>query len=132
MRKRCYNPNCTAYDRYGGRGISICEEWQKFELFREWDMPQWKTVFSLSKLTIYVFLLHETTMGIFWYFKKCWNTLNYDPVPEFLFWSAMYIVGCFVFAALVHWIYTKFIESLWNRLIDKLCVSYETLVTNRH
>lgn len=27
-RKRCNNPQDTAYPRYGGRGISVCEEWQ--------------------------------------------------------------------------------------------------------
>lgn len=95
-----------------------------FELFREWDMAPSKLVFSLSKLTIYVFLLHETTMGIFWYFKKCWNTLNYDPVPEFLFWSAMYIIGCFAFAAIMYRIYTTLFEPVWNKLIQKVCDFY--------
>ena len=102
-----------------------------FELFREWDMPQSKMVFSLSKLTIYVFLLHETTMGLFWYFEKCWNTLNYIPVPEFLFWSVMYIVGCFAFAALVHKLYTMMIEPLWNKLIKKICTTYDTCIANK-
>lgn len=100
------------------------------ELFREWDIKQSNIVLYLSKLTIYVFLLHETTMGIFWYFKKCWNTLNYIPVPEFLFWSAMYIIGCFAFAALIHFMYTKFIEPLWNRLISKLCNLYDIRHSN--
>ena len=27
MKKRCYNPTCKAYKSYGGRGITICEEW---------------------------------------------------------------------------------------------------------
>lgn len=27
MKKRCYDPNCKAYKSYGGRGITICEEW---------------------------------------------------------------------------------------------------------
>ena len=27
MKQRCYNPNCTAYPNYGGRGIYICDEW---------------------------------------------------------------------------------------------------------
>lgn len=27
MKTRCTNPNATGYDRYGGRGISICAAW---------------------------------------------------------------------------------------------------------
>lgn len=34
MKKRCLNPKDTAYKDYGGRGISICKEWQmSFESF---------------------------------------------------------------------------------------------------
>lgn len=28
MKDRCYNPNNQEYKHYGGRGITICEEWQ--------------------------------------------------------------------------------------------------------
>lgn len=27
MKKRCYNPNWVRYDRYGGRGIKVCDRW---------------------------------------------------------------------------------------------------------
>lgn len=27
MKQRCYNPNDVKYDLYGGRGITICDEW---------------------------------------------------------------------------------------------------------
>lgn len=33
MRQRCRNPNATGFRRYGGRGITICERWDSFELF---------------------------------------------------------------------------------------------------
>lgn len=33
MRARCGNPNFPAFARYGGRGIRVCERWQKFENF---------------------------------------------------------------------------------------------------
>jgi hypothetical protein len=33
MKDRCLNPRNHAYDRYGGRGISISEEWLSFETF---------------------------------------------------------------------------------------------------
>lgn len=33
MRKRCQNKNDESFPRYGGRGIRVCERWQKFEDF---------------------------------------------------------------------------------------------------
>lgn len=37
MKSRCYNPNATHYNEYGGRGIIICEEWKNnFLVFKEW------------------------------------------------------------------------------------------------
>lgn len=36
MRKRILNPEDAEYPNYGGRGISICEEWSTFDAFRSW------------------------------------------------------------------------------------------------
>lgn len=33
MRQRCLNPCNDSYHNYGGRGISICSEWESFEQF---------------------------------------------------------------------------------------------------
>lgn len=38
MRQRCTNPNNDKYKSYGGRGISVCDEWESFENFYEWAM----------------------------------------------------------------------------------------------
>lgn len=37
MKQRCYNPKNKYYYNYGGRGITICEEWKNdFGKFYEW------------------------------------------------------------------------------------------------
>ena len=33
MIQRCTNPNCHAYENYGGRGITVCESWMSFTNF---------------------------------------------------------------------------------------------------
>lgn len=38
MKSRCLNEKDGAYFRYGGRGITVCEEWLKFEPFRDWAL----------------------------------------------------------------------------------------------
>lgn len=36
MRSRCNNPNDCSYARYGGKGTSVCEEWNDFLNFYHW------------------------------------------------------------------------------------------------
>lgn len=38
MKSRCQNPNKIVYSGYGGRGIYVCEAWQKFIPFMEWSL----------------------------------------------------------------------------------------------
>lgn len=33
MNQRCNNPKHSNYEYYGGRGITVCEEWEIFESF---------------------------------------------------------------------------------------------------
>src|SRR5574344_2563436 len=38
MLNRCRNPNTQAYKYYGGRGITVCDDWRKWLNFKEWAM----------------------------------------------------------------------------------------------
>ena len=36
MHNRCETPSCTVYRYYGGRGITVCSEWDDFTSFYQW------------------------------------------------------------------------------------------------
>lgn len=38
MRERCNCLTCTIYKYYGGRGVRICEEWDKYINFEKWAL----------------------------------------------------------------------------------------------
>lgn len=38
MKTRCLNKRNAAYERYGARGITICEDWMDYAKFREWSL----------------------------------------------------------------------------------------------
>ena len=39
MKQRCHNPNNARYKDYGGRGITVCDEWlNSFEAFYKWSL----------------------------------------------------------------------------------------------
>ena len=38
MKNRCYGENNPSYERYGGRGIAVCDEWLDFNNFYDWSI----------------------------------------------------------------------------------------------
>ncbi|MFA6691872.1 MAG: hypothetical protein WCR98_07835 [Saccharofermentanales bacterium] len=38
MKQRCLNPNHPDFNYYGGRGITVCEDWMLFKNFYRWAM----------------------------------------------------------------------------------------------
>ncbi len=49
MKQRCLNPNSGPYRWYGGRGITVCERWLKFENFLA-DMGERPPGLSLERI----------------------------------------------------------------------------------
>lgn len=50
MKKRCLNENDKDYKDYGGRGVSICDEWKNSaKAFIEWALPLWKKGLYLDR-----------------------------------------------------------------------------------
>lgn len=40
MLRRCYDKQSDYYTCYGGRGVTVCEEWYNFQNFAEWYLAQ--------------------------------------------------------------------------------------------
>ena len=38
MRQRCTDPKHKSYKNYGGRGISVCKEWDEYLTFEQWAL----------------------------------------------------------------------------------------------
>lgn len=57
IKDRCYNPNCKAYHNYGGRGITMCQEWLDSNSgvgkFYEWAMSNgYKEGLSIERINV--------------------------------------------------------------------------------
>lgn len=59
MRERCHNKNDRYYKDYGGRGISVCEEWNDFRNFRKWayengyvETSEFKKCLSIDRIDV--------------------------------------------------------------------------------
>lgn len=51
MVQRCYNPNTRSYSSYGGKGITVCDEWRhSSEAFLKWAVPLWAPGLTLDRI----------------------------------------------------------------------------------
>lgn len=48
---RCYNQNNIGYHRYGGRGITVCDEWHDGDVFAEWAISKgYRDGYSIERI----------------------------------------------------------------------------------
>lgn len=52
MKARCYNPQATGYQNYGGRGISVCPSWlHSFAAFHHWAITHgWQQGLTVERI----------------------------------------------------------------------------------
>lgn len=51
MRRRCRDPKDASYANYGGRGISVCPEWESYDQFYE-DMGECPPGLTLDRIDV--------------------------------------------------------------------------------
>lgn len=54
IKERCYNQKCKGYQRYGKRGIVMCDEWlEDYTAFREWSINNgYKKGLSIDRINV--------------------------------------------------------------------------------
>ena len=93
-----------------------------FTLFRGIEVPYKPIIHKMSKLTLYVFLLHETVMSVFWRYEiKGVEGLAYLPVWQYFLLIIIYMILCISVAFLANKTYDKFAAPLWEKVITRLC-----------
>ena len=53
MKSRCYLESEPAYPNYGGRGITVCDEWHDFQNFYDWAMANgYKSNLTIERINV--------------------------------------------------------------------------------
>ena len=95
-------------------GISV------FLFFKNIRVPYNPFINWFAKSVVFVFLLHDTWMGVFWYLGKCDNRFAYYSTGQFLFWIEIFTDTSFLVAVVIGELYRRGIKPLWDRLIQKI------------
>lgn len=87
-----------------------------FFFFLQLKMPYRKGVNGLAGYTMFVFLLQDTWMGVFWALGKCDNQYVYYSTKAFIFWGLAYLISTFAVAVIIGKFYKKWVKPLWERV----------------
>lgn len=101
-------------------GLSI------FLVFKDIKISHNRVINKIATLTFYVFLLHETVMMIFWkkgILSPMINAYDWGGRVSFAIWLIIYIICCFVAAAIIKFLYDRIlkdsIEEIVNYILGK-------------
>lgn len=96
-----------------------------FFFFRDVQMKQSQMINRLAKSVFFVFLLHETVMGVYWYFGKINGQYPYYSVGAFWGWLLLYLLSCLIVGVSAEALYTRLLAPLWRRVIDRICTKFK-------
>ena len=92
-----------------------------FFFFRALSMRYHKVINWLARSTVFVFLLHETVLGVCWYLGYCWFPIWGCDVPQLLLTIVLFTVLSFLVAIAARYLYEATFQRLWAKVIDLLC-----------
>lgn len=96
-----------------------------FFFFRDVQLRQSQIINHLAKSVFFVFLLHETVMGVYWYIGKIDGQYPYYSVGAFWGWLLIYLLSCLIVGVSAEALYIKFVAPLWRRVIDRICTKFK-------
>lgn len=100
--------------------LSVLVGYLLFLIFLNVDIGYHMWINRLARVTLYVFLLHDTIMGVFWYFGVCDSKYaGYDTI-SFVMWMIIYVVTCFLVCSLIKILYDKTLYRLFSKAISKI------------
>lgn len=91
-----------------------------FFLFRGIRIPFSRLINRIAASTVYVFLLHETWLSVFWYLGYLWFPMEGRPGMELLGWIVLFTAVSFAAAAAVRQIYERTVKKPAERLIRRI------------
>ena len=89
MIQRCYNENDICYNNYGGRGITVCDEWLNYDNYYDWAICNgYKDGYTLHRLNNnknyepnnVIFLSKTDHNTVTQFMRK--NKLSYMPIED--------------------------------------------------
>ena len=92
-----------------------------FMLFSQIQIRHSRRINVLAKSTVFVFLLHETVLGVFWHFGKVDGQFRFYPLPLFLGWTLLYLLVCFGVGIVAQKLYALLLEPFYDKLIQAIC-----------
>lgn len=91
-----------------------------FFFFKALRVAFCRVINRIAACTVYVFLLHETLLSVFWYFGYLWFPMQGRPGRELTGWIILFTVSSFVLAFAARPLYETTVKKLWDRLIGRI------------
>ena len=91
-----------------------------FFFFRCLRIPQSRRVNRAASVTVYVFLLHETVLAVFWYLGFLCFPMEGRPGAELFGWIVLFTAVSFGAAFVVQYLYEHTAKKFWKKVVARI------------